>query len=170
MTSPTVLERALRTHSAAAKETLERAERVSDEQWRLPTGEGKWSSAEIVAHLCSTYRIVIAELDGGEGMQIRVPTIRRWILRLTILPGIMRGRGFPRGAVAPRETRPAEILGRDESISLFRKLAEEFEAAARKAPPDRKLTHAYFGSAAVPDGVLLCARHVEHHARQLPDA
>jgi len=148
--------------------TVDRVERISDEQWREATGEGKWSAAEIVAHLCSTYRIVIAELEGGQGMQIRVPTLRRWVLRLTVVPGILRGRGFPRGAVAPRETRPGEILEREESLALFRTLADSFEEAARKAPADRKLTHAYFGSAAVPDGVLLCARHVEHHARQLP--
>jgi len=164
----TSLADALEVHSSAVDSFMARAERVPVDRWREPVAEGKWSPSVIAAHLVSTYDVVTRELRGGAGMRVRTRFWQRWLLRLTIVPSILSGRGFPKGAIAPRETRPAEELNQEESLSSFRNRAEDFEDAARTAPAGRCLTHAYFGRASVADGVLLCARHIQHHTDQLP--
>lgn len=164
------LVRSLEIHSQAVEQVIARAESLPESRWREALAEGKWSAAEVLAHLVSTYDTVTGELRGGAGMEIRTRIWQRWLLRLTVVPAILSGRPFPKGARAPRETRPGAVLDRGESVALFRNRASEFEEAARSAGPNGKLTHAYFGSSSVADGVLLCARHVQHHALQLPDA
>lgn len=163
------LSAALELHTSAVERILSRGGSIPDSKWHEPIGEGKWSPAEIFAHLVSSYDVVTGELRGGAGMRIRTRFWQRWILRLTVAPRILAGKGFPRGAAAPRETRPGEALGREASLELMRHRADEFHAAALEAPPGRKITHAYFGSSPVADGVLLCSRHIEHHSGQLPD-
>lgn len=158
---------ALEIHARAVADVVARAGRLPEERWLAPLGDGKWSPAEVVAHLVTTYDPLLRELGGGDGMAIRTKLWQRWMLRLTVLPRILKGRGFPKGAVAPRETRPTGTAGRDESLALLRRRAEELDRAARSARPGQTITHAYFGAANLADGVLLCARHVEHHAAQL---
>jgi hypothetical protein len=161
------LDEALEAHSEAVSDLLEIAERVPEADWHTPLTDGKWSPSLLLAHLVASYDVVIRELKGGAGMAIRIGALQRWLLRMTVLRSILSGKGFPSGAVAPRETRPGEGADREASIELFRSRASEFEEAARVAPPERVLTHAYFGRASVGDGVLLCARHIQHHAAQL---
>ncbi len=162
-----VVSRALALHKSAVDELVGRAENVTEEAWREPIGDGKWSPGEVVAHLVCTYDTLLRELGGAPGMAIRTSFFQRCLLRLTILPRILAFGVFPKGAVAPRETRPEAGLGREEGVALFRRRAEELERAALAARPEQKLTHAYFGTARVAHGVLLCARHIQHHAAQL---
>jgi uncharacterized damage-inducible protein DinB len=165
------LEKARALHLAAADELYEVASRVPPERWRLPREEGKWSPAHIVSHLNRTYDILLAELDGGPGMQVRTRPIRRLLLRLFLVPRLLRGDGFPAGAPAPRETRPGdEIPEQEVALAAFQERAARLEGAvdlAWREGRHPKLTHAYFGSASMVDGVLLCARHLEHHCAQL---
>jgi len=100
-------------------------------------------------------------------MAIRTKLWQRWLLRFTVLPGMLAGRGFPKGAVAPRETRPQGVLSKAESLALFRARATELDVASRAAKHGQSMTHAYFGAARLPHGVMLCARHIEHHASRL---
>lgn len=167
MTVNPSLARALELHRSAVDDLVARAVSVPDRGWQEPIGAGKWSPAEIVAHLVCTYDTLIAELGGGAGMRIRTSFWQMWLLRLTILPRILASGVFPKGAVAPRETRPQAGLGRDEGLALFRERAGQLEAAALAARPGQRLTHAYFGAAKLSHGVLLCTRHIEHHAAQL---
>jgi len=166
-TSP--LTQSLELHDSAAETFAELAAAIPAEPSDEPLDEGKWSLAELVDHLISTYDILISELDGAAGMQVRTSLWQRFVLRLTLMPRILAGRGFPKGAPAPRETRPVRAgLGRDEGLTMFRERAAQLRAAAMAAPPRGRLTHAYFGSASVAKGVRLCARHIEHHRAQLP--
>lgn len=162
------LQEALRVHDRAARALLEAANGVAEWQWNQPVAEGKWSSAQILEHLIATYDVVLRELGGGSGMRVRTALWQRLLLRATILPRIMRGGGFPKRAPAPRELRPEEGVERSRGLALFEERAKQFEIAAKNADPRQRVTHAYFGSSSVANGVLLCARHIEHHTAQIP--
>ena len=88
-----------------------------------------------------------------------------------MVPKILRGGAFPAGARAPRETRPAAANpDKAAAIAAFRSRAAQFDAVAsntQATKPRVRLTHAYFGKASVKNSVLLCARHVQHHLKQL---
>lgn len=161
------LSRALELHRAAAEELLRAAEAVPESRWRDPVQEGKWSPAEILEHLNNTYDILLSELSGGAGMKIRTALWQRILLRLTIVPRIMKKGIFPKNAPAPKEIRPLNAPDREPAISAFRERAERLEATAKTAAPKQKVTHAYFGSSSVANGVTLCARHIQHHTVHL---
>lgn len=156
-------------HDHAAKELIAAAEGVSADRWLVPRAEGKWSPAEVVEHLNLVYDVVLRELGGEPGMQLRTRWWQRLVLRFTIVPRILRGGWFPAGARAPKETRPAlSTTDQRELISRFRDRAARFATAAANARgTTQRITHAYFGAARVPESVLLCARHIEHHTKQV---
>jgi hypothetical protein len=147
------------------------AERVSAERWLQPRAEGKWSPAEIVEHLNLAYEVLLRELNGGPGMQIRTKLWQRLLIRLTIMPKLLRGGPFPNGARAPRETRPVlSTTDKASAIATLRERGEKLASVAsdvRQTKPRTRLTHAYFGKGSVENGVLLCARHMQHHHKQL---
>lgn len=160
-----------RIHAKAASDFAEAAQRVPAAVWLAPRAEGKWSPAEIVEHVGLSYDTLNRELAGGPGMALRTKLWQRILLRFTLVPRLLRGAPFPKGARAPKETRPA-VSNPDQAaaIAAFRVRAAAFEAAAsaaQKANRGQKLTHAYFGRASLTNSVLLCARHVEHHLAQL---
>lgn len=159
-------------HAAAVEDFAAAAQRVPAAAWLSPRAEGKWSPAEIVEHLNTTYAVVLDELAGGPGMQIRTKWWQRWLLYFTIRRRILIGRGFPAGARAPREVRPATApADQGGAIAAFRELARKFEAAVGSAVESGRrthITHAYFGRSSAVTGMLFAARHIEHHRAQLP--
>jgi hypothetical protein len=158
-------------HRAAAARFASIIDSFDDTAWSAPIAAGKWSPALIAEHLNRAYEVMLDELGGGQGMQLRTRAWQRVLLRFTIVPRLLRGGWFPAGARAPRETRPPESVGtRDEVMGRFHSLAQRFDAemsAARNRDPRVRLTHAYFGKAGLADSMLLCARHLEHHVRQV---
>ena len=160
---------ALRVHGSAVAAFASAAEAVEPESWYLPRAEGKWSPAQIADHLIRSYDVLLREIRGGAGMRIRTRAWMRILLRHTYMRRILRGGWFPAGVPAPSEIRPAkeELPGQASAVALFRQRAEEFERTVREQPPVR-MTHPYFGVLGAEDGVLLCARHIEHHRGQLP--
>ena len=163
-----------RIHATAAADLLAAAEGVSRDAWLAPRAEGKWSPAEVVEHLNLAYDAMLKDLAGGGGMKIRTKWWQRMLLRFTLVPKLLRGGPFPANARAPRETRPA-IANPDQSAAIagFRERSERFAGEASRAIASRRrvrLTHAYFGRASLAEGVLLCARHIQHHHKQLPQS
>jgi len=158
-------------HSQAAAEVVSAAGRVPVEKWLVPRAEGKWSPAEIVEHLSLAYDVIVRELAGGAGMTIRTKLWQRVMLRLTIMPKLLRGEAFPSGTRSPREIRPVTASpDQTAAITSLRDRAARFEAAvadAQRRHPRTGLTHAYFGRSTIDNAVLLCARHVQHHHKQL---
>lgn len=158
-------------HEEAVESLAASAERIPAPRWLLPRSEGKWSPAETVEHLNLAYDVLLREIAGGEGMQIRTKLWQRILLRMTLVPKLLRGVPFPAGARAPRETRPVLITtDQAAAIDRFRDRAARFQAAANEARSEGnrvRLTHAYFGRSSVADALVLCARHVQHHERQL---
>jgi hypothetical protein len=158
---------ALRIHGSAASAFAAAAEAVAPEAWDLPWAEGKWSPAQITGHLIQTYDVLLREIEGGGGMKVRTRPWLRLLLRLTYMPRILRGGWFPARAPAPPEIRPGKTPpGQQDGIALFRQRAKEFETAVQ-GKPEARVTHAFFGALAPADGVLFCARHIEHHRNQL---
>ncbi len=158
---------ALRLHGSAASAFAAAAEAVEPEAWDRPRAEGKWSPAQITDHLIRTYDVILREIGGGGGMKVRTRLWMRLFLRLTYMPRILRGGWFPAGAPAPPEIRPGKTpRGQQDGVALFRQRAKEYETAVQ-GKPEARLTHAYFGALAPADGVLFCARHIEHHLNQI---
>ncbi len=159
-------------HADAAERLAVTAEKVDPQQWLVPRATGKWTPAQVVDHLSRVYDVVMSEIEGGAGMKLRLTFLQRSFLRVMYLGRILKGRGFPKGAPAPYELRPGTIASDQRTaIAEFRSRAGQFAASAAKAHDSGRrvrVTHAYFGTASVENGVLLCARHIEHHEKQLP--
>lgn len=158
-------------HLDAAADLAASAERIPSERWMLPRAEGKWSPAETVEHLVLAYDTLLRELAGGPGMALRTKLWQRVLLRFTMVPKLLRGGGFPAGARSPRETRPQSANpDQGAAITGFRDRASQFDAEVAAAMSSGRrvlLTHAYFGKAGLAEAMLLCARHVQHHQKQL---
>jgi hypothetical protein len=159
-------------HDRAVHDLVTAAERVTADRWMQPRADGKWSPAEIIEHLTLAYDVLQRELEGGQGMRIRVKLWLRILLRLTVMRRILRGGPFPKNAPAPREIRPATAnADQRAAIAGFRERSAKFLATADAAHAAKRrvvLTHPYFGQGGLTDGLVLSARHIEHHRAQLP--
>ena len=156
--------------SSSSVDLASAAEQVPGEKWLAPRAVGKWSPAEVVEHLNLAFDVLLRELAGGAGMKVRTKLWQRVLLRFTTVPRILRGRGFPKGARAPKEMRPAlTSVDQGAAIAGFRDRAARFEAEATAAHQSGRvrLTHAYFGKSSIKNSVLLVARHIQHHRQQL---
>lgn len=161
-------ERASELHAEASESLVRAGSDIPAERWSQPLGPGKWTPAQVVQHLNLGYEAILRELNGGPAMQLRMNWWMRTVLRWTVLPRILRGEPFPR-ARAPRETRPADApTDQRAAIESFRTRAEEFaRTVSRRNGSGVKLTHPYFGKIKLPHTILLVARHLDHHRRQL---
>lgn len=163
-------ERPLREHRASIERFLETTARVPAERWSLPLGEGKWSPAQVAEHILLAYEVVLRELNGAQGIRVKVGPVVERLLRWVVLPHILFHRSFPLRARSPRVTTPsADGVPRDLLPGRLRELAEAFERQAL-ARPDETLTHPYFGPLPMPRAVRFVAVHNEHHARQMEPA
>ena len=163
----------LKDHDSAVSEFVGAARRFPGTEWLQPLAPGKWSPAEISSHLIESYQCLRRELGGEAGMRLLGSPLRRWLFRHTILSGILRGRPFPPGARAPRETRPREVQPNPESaLAALEAVADGFarELSARCNDRRLRLSHAYFGPMSSRQSLQLAAIHTRHHARQLEDA
>jgi hypothetical protein len=162
--------RLLEDHARAIEEFRVVAAALDRTLWMAPIAPGKWSPAEVTAHVAEVYRVLGAELGGAEGMRLRGSRLQRLVLRYTILPRLLTGKPFPRGARAPREIRPTEIITDPVlAVTMLVNLAEQFTAALtqRATRPGVRLTHAYFGRLSPRQGLELSTVHTRHHAQQL---
>ncbi|HEV7365852.1 MAG TPA: DinB family protein [Gemmatimonadales bacterium] len=160
-------------HASAVSELVGAARRFSDGAWTRALAPGKWSPAEVTSHVIEAYEVLRRELSGGPGMQLRGSRLQRWVLRRTMLPAILRGRPFPTGARAPRETRPRELhADPTAALAALEVTADAFtrELMARSADRRLRLSHAYFGPMSARQSLQLAAVHTRHHARQLEGA
>ena len=160
-------------HEAACRGFCDAARGLPSSRWTAPVAPGKWSPAEITAHLVESYRVLRLELAGAPGMRVVVPPVKRWLLRVTVLPGLLRSGRFRPGVRAPKETRPRESaptaeIGLTALQSEVRGFVEELDREARSRRVT--LTHAYFGRLGARQALRLCTIHVAHHTRQLAGA
>jgi hypothetical protein len=159
-------------HRNAVDSYTRTAATIPADRWRTPRAEGKWSPAEITAHLTLTFDAITRELRGEGAMQPRLGGWKLMLARLTVMRRILADGRFYTGARAPRETRPEGALkSQEEALRDLReaaaRLEKQFDATAA-AQPDFKLAHPYFGAIGLGDAIFMSARHVEHHQTQLP--
>jgi hypothetical protein len=160
----------LALHHSAIGEFAETAQKIPALEWNPPASE-KWTPAHVTEHLALVYQVLIRELQGGPGMKLRTNAFVRLLLRLFFVPRLLRG-DFPKGARAPRETRPVLAHAAEQRIAIesLQQLADRFHQQMQESygqNPKLRLTHAYFGSASMKQSLLLCIRHIQHHTRQL---
>jgi hypothetical protein len=165
-------EQVLDIHTRAVAALTETAEKIPPDRWLTPLAEGKWTPGHILEHLNLTYDTLQRELDGGRGMAVVTKLWQRMMLRVAVLPKLLRSGAFPAGARAPREIRPVQAASdKSAAVAAFRERATRFASSSAAAQKQgRKLSHAYFGMSGMEDAVLLCARHIEHHEKQLRGA
>lgn len=163
------LDRALQLHDQAVDALVSAVSSVPSDRWGAPYQDGKWSPGEITAHLVSTWDVLLQELGGGTGMALRTNWWQRVLLRSLMMPRLLAGKSFPRNAKAPRETRPAAPLpDREAALAAIGARVEAIRSQSRKAAElGRVLTHAYFGKGPVDRGIVLAARHIQHHTAQI---
>jgi hypothetical protein len=163
----------LNDHERAIQEYTAAAGALPPGAWMEPLAPGKWTPAEITAHVSGAYRVLNAELAGDAGMRLLGSRLQRLVLRHTVLPRLLAGRPFPPGVRAPRETHPREIVAdRGVALPALVHLAENFTRGLTEQSTRRtiRLTHAYFGSMSPRQGLALLTVHTRHHARQLTAA
>jgi len=157
-------------HSEAVEGFVRTSRRVPLERWNQPIAPGKWSPAEITSHLNESYQVLRGELAGRPGMELRLPPLKRWVLRYTVLPRILSSGNFPGGARAPRETRPRDMTTEPKAaLQTLSTRADGFvqELTDRARSGRVRLTHAYFGPMSARQSLILVTVHTAHHARQL---
>ena len=166
--STRALEARLERHGEAVETFIAQARRVPPGRHEAPRAPGKWSPADEATHLVLTYREFAAVLEGAPEFTLLVPPEKAAQYRQTVLPRILAGNWFPRGAVAPDRVRPGEsrqpLLA---TLGELHRVAERFHAAARSAAagePDRRWTHPYFGPVSLAELVDVLTAHAEHHA------
>ncbi len=145
-------------------------ERQDPDTWTVAPQPGKWSPSEIAEHLVISYEPALAELDGGAGFAVVLPFWKRAVLRWTVLPRILSGR-FPKGAPAPRESRPRSgATSPEEAARALREKSSRFQARLLEAHAAGPVfvTHSYFGRLTAPEILKLLAVHAAHHREQLP--
>jgi len=163
---------AIEDHRKAIVACMTAIRGVVPADWTEPARPGGWTRAEIAEHLAISYGPPLSELAGGAGFAVRLPWWKRQFLRWKFLPTIRRG-GFPKGAPAPREIRPAAASPDPEHaarrlLEQAETFLERLESATRKRPA--RVTHPYFGKLSARDVVQLLTAHVNHHRRQLSAA
>jgi len=159
-------------HRAAVREFDARAAAVAVDAWLTPRAEGKWTPAQETRHLIMAFEALTRDLLEGKPMRLRGSAWQRPIWRLIGMTSMLWLGKIPTAVSAPREVRPeSEPAPQSELLPLFRKRAEEFEAALLRTfreAPRRTMTHPMFGSVALDHAVRLSAVHTRHHANFLP--
>jgi hypothetical protein len=170
---PRVWEVETAAHAEAVAQFVTAVRAIPTPRWQQPLVTGKWSPAEITAHVTEVYVVLRREVAGGAGMQVRGSAFRRWLLRHTVLPRLLRGQPFPSSVRAPTETRPVTVSADQTSaIAILNQVAGQFigELVDRQAAAPVWLTHAYFGRGPALYGLRLVTVHMRHHTRQLVGA
>jgi hypothetical protein len=164
---------ALDQHAAAVASYARAARDVAADpaRWSLAPAAGKWTPAQVTLHLVMSFDAARRELDGGAAMALRTTWWQRAILRVTVVPVLLRGGPFPRGARAPREVRPPVTTeGGASLIQRFEGAAAQLEGRVAElmvTRPGLRMTHPYFGPLSMDRMLRMSARHIEHHRGQL---
>jgi hypothetical protein len=168
----TKLDGLLATHRHAVDEFFSRAAQVTSARWDVPRAEGKWSPAQEVKHVILAYEAFTRDLRGGEPMRLVGTRMKRRLWRAVGLTSILWLKKLPRGARAPRESRPPDgAMEQSGLLAELRARTDEFEAAYReaiRATPAKQVTHPYFGTLSLRESLELCIVHTRHHAAVLP--
>ena len=159
-------------HRDSIESFISAAETTPLSAWDAPLSEGKWSPSQVAEHLRLTYEVGGLELSGQAGLRVRTSWWARLMLRLRVLPVILRDGRIREGALAPRELRPGPgPFERESLLGKLREAADATEAALMVRVQSRStgITHHVFGQLTPAQALRFLTVHNLHHARQLTD-
>lgn len=161
-------QQALAEHEAAIEACIAASRRVPDDEWNVPRGDGKWSPAQHVEHVGLSYQMVSDALS-GKPPRARLGRARQFVLRMLVLPKILRTDVFRAGVPAPREMRPLrEPQERAEVEAQLRdRAARCIEILLASNTPGARVQHPYFGPLRLLDMLRLGTSHARHHTALL---
>jgi hypothetical protein len=161
----------LAAYAQAAAEFRACAERIPSAGWEEPRSAGKWSPAEETEHIVLSHELFLSQLHGGPPMRAITTGWKRAALHWLVLPFILGTGRFPRGARAPRESRPVGVgAGREELLlRLDRAVHGVIDTVQRDEArlATQRLLHPYFGRMRIPQVVELSTLHTKHHATSM---
>jgi uncharacterized damage-inducible protein DinB len=162
-------QQAVSSHREAVRAFIEAAEHLDPSHWLAPRAQGGWSPAQIAEHLRLSYETLRSELRAEGGFKLRTGWLTRRVIRVAILPRIFRTGRLPGKARAPREIRPASVVGdRGKALNQLAQFASEFEEElAAKREAGACLTHHLFGKMDALKSLRFVTIHVTHHRGQL---
>jgi DinB superfamily len=143
---------------------------VPEERWEQPLAEGQWTPAQVAEHLRLSYLIAGRELEGGEGLRVRLPWWMRLFVRLRYLGSILSKGRIPGKQRAPREIAPGPgPFERRATLAELGQRVRDLEAALgqRHRRGERGLSHHFFGKLSPSDALRFLTVHNQHHLRQL---
>jgi len=155
-------------HLDAVERFLTLARSVTPSRWSLAPAAARWSPVQVTEHVALTYETLLQEVLGGAAMRLRMRWWQRALLKVLLLPHILRTGRIPSGAVAPRELRPgSDALDQAALVERLRAGARRLEEELVARRTSAHLTHPYFGRLQAADVLRFCAIHTTHHAEQL---
>ena len=140
---------------------------IPADAWDQSRAEGKWSPAQETEHVVLSHELFLSQLNGGPPMRAIVTGWKLVALRWLALPWILRTGRFPRGARAPRESRPVavgasreDLLGRmDRAVRGVGEALASGDAVISRL----RMRHPYFGMMTVDQVLELSTLHTRHH-------
>ncbi|MHB1312505.1 MAG: DinB family protein [Gemmatimonadaceae bacterium] len=158
-------------HASAVEEYVAAISGMDLATWNARRTPEAWSAAEITEHLVRTYAQFAGEARGKNSLRVRVPFLRRLVIRLFIKPRLLAGQIFPR-ARAPRELRPTGGPATPaDGVAMFLAAGEgcirDIQIMSLRHPY-RTMVHPYFGAIPMYELMEFASQHIRHHRRQLP--
>jgi len=142
------------------------AREVPVDKWRSSPGEGRWSAAEVVAHVTMVERAIVA---GAKKVLQAPPKPVPLRKRLHLPVALAAWRGVKRRTPIPLD--PSFVTDRPEALSLLTTAREEtlsFIATAQNIDlKPYRFPHPFLGSLNVYDWFRLIAYHELRHAQQI---
>jgi hypothetical protein len=161
----------LADHRTAIREYSAAASRLDTQTWLRPLGPSRWSPALITEHVTLAIGAFTDDAAGRAHMAEIFGPWKRFVARTLFLRRLLRTGEFPRGAVAPRETRPSSSPRQQaEALAALDRAVSDLEITIAAHPDAARcqITHPYFGRLPLPISLHLLELHARHHLGQLP--
>jgi uncharacterized damage-inducible protein DinB len=158
----------LRDMSKSQKGLLSAADSVPAEQWKLPPSKGRWSAAELIAHLIIVERAVLGKADRvAQKSPRRISVLRRIHLPLAFV----RKRLVRLSSPIPV---PPEMLGDKEAMLAELREVRERSLAFMEETRSRNLAEYYWahpaiGTLNIYEWLEFIAAHEVRHTKQMQE-
>lgn len=163
---PPALDALIAKLQQAQTEFLRAADAVHPEDWKTRPEEGRWSAAELVAHLIGVEKAVVEKADRiSQKAPKRVPLYRRFHLPMALVETrIVRRK-------APVPVNPGALREKEEMLAGLRD-ARERSLAFLEETKDRELgeyrwSHPALGMLSTYGWMRFLAAHENRHAKQM---
>jgi uncharacterized damage-inducible protein DinB len=163
---PRKLDSILTNLAKAQTALLRAADSVPPEEWKTRPGEGRWSAAELVAHLMMVERAVIGKADR---VAQKPPKRVSLLKRIHIPMALVESRWIRRKAPAPVE--PEMLYGKEEMLADLRTVRERslafLEETRSRNMGEYCWPHPALGTLNVYEWLQFIASHEVRHTKQM---